>query len=59
LKRSLLADFLRLFAVCALVAIPLTLGCGGGVETEPVGVDAIGDDVNDMDDDDYDPTPEP
>lgn len=58
MKRSLLADFLRLFVVCALVVTPLTLGCGGGVETEPVGVEAVGDDVNDMDEE-YDPSPEP
>ena len=58
MKRSLLADFFRLFVVCALVVTPLTLGCGGGVETEPVGVDAVEDDVTDMDED-YEPAPNP
>lgn len=39
MKRSLLENFLRLFVICAVVTVPLSIGCGG-VESEPVGVDA-------------------
>ena len=51
MKSSLLENFLRLFVICALVTVPLSIGCGG-VEDEPVGVDAPEDIENEMEDTD-------
>ncbi len=57
MKRSLLENFLRLFVICAIVTVPLSIGCGG-VESEPVGVDAPEDVENEMEDTDMDLEPQ-
>lgn len=49
MKRSLLENVLRLFVICAVVTIPLSIGCGGA-ESEPVEVEAP-DDAESADDD--------